>query len=65
MLERIDFFTSHEALLLPYEEALTRWIPEEAGYYNLGAHTLWVGERTRQLEGAHLEDLRGIPTPSA
>jgi 3-deoxy-7-phosphoheptulonate synthase len=62
-LERIDFFTSHEALLLPYEEALTRWVNEDAGYYNLGAHTLWVGERTRQLEGAHIEYLRGIRNP--
>ena len=63
VLERIDFFTSHEALLLPYEEALTRWIGEEGSYYNLGAHTLWVGERTRQLDGAHLEYLRGIRNP--
>jgi 3-deoxy-7-phosphoheptulonate synthase len=63
VLERIDFFTSHEALLLPFEEALTRWVGEAAAYYNLGAHTLWVGERTRQLDGAHLEYLRGIRNP--
>ncbi len=63
VLERIDFFTSHEALLLPYEEALTRWVSEEGGYYNLGAHTIWVGERTRQLGGAHIEYLRGIRNP--
>jgi 3-deoxy-7-phosphoheptulonate synthase len=63
VLERIDFFTSHEALLLPYEEALTRWVGDEAAYYNLGAHTLWVGERTRQLDGAHAEYLRGIRNP--
>ena len=62
-LERIDFFTSHEALLLPYEEALTRWVAEDSTYYNLGAHTLWVGERTRQLDGAHIEYLRGIRNP--
>lgn len=75
-LERIDFFTSHEALLLPFEEALTRWVPDTAGggpglsslarggrYYNLGAHMLWVGERTRDLSGAHLEYLRGIRNP--
>ena len=66
-LERIDLFTSHEALLLPYEEALTRWVPGpaagEGGYYNLGAHMLWVGERTRQLEGAHIEFLRGLRNP--
>ncbi len=63
VLERIDFFTSHEALLLPFEEALTRWVQEDSGYYNLGAHTLWVGERTRQLDGAHIEYLRGIRNP--
>ena len=65
-LERIDFFTSHEALLLPYEESLTRWVGGglgQGGYYNLGAHMLWVGERTRQLEGAHIEYLRGIRNP--
>ncbi|WP_243384870.1 class II 3-deoxy-7-phosphoheptulonate synthase [Geothrix alkalitolerans] len=62
-LERIDFYTSHEALLLPYEEALTRWVGESSAYYNLGAHTLWVGERTRQLDGAHVEYLRGIRNP--
>ena len=62
-LERIDFFTSHEALLLPYEAALTRWVPEAGAYYHLGAHTLWVGERTRQLDGAHLEYLRGLRNP--
>jgi len=63
VLERIDFFTSHEALLLPFEEALTRWVGESSAYYNLGAHTLWVGERTRQLDGAHVEYLRGIRNP--
>ncbi|HTL98772.1 MAG TPA: 3-deoxy-7-phosphoheptulonate synthase class II [Holophagaceae bacterium] len=66
-LERIDLFTSHEALLLPYEESLTRWVAgatlAEGGYYNLGAHMLWVGERTRQLDGAHLEYLRGLRNP--
>jgi 3-deoxy-7-phosphoheptulonate synthase len=63
VLERIDFYTSHEALLLPYEEALTRWIPEAQAYYNLAAHSVWVGERTRQLDGAHVEYLRGIRNP--
>ncbi|HZU53511.1 MAG TPA: 3-deoxy-7-phosphoheptulonate synthase class II, partial [Holophagaceae bacterium] len=66
-LERIDLFTSHEALLLPYEEALTRWVAGETaargGYYNLGAHMLWVGERTRQADGAHIEYLRGLRNP--
>jgi 3-deoxy-7-phosphoheptulonate synthase len=62
-LARVDFFTSHEALLLPFEEALTRWVGEDSAYYNLGAHTLWVGERTRDLGGAHIEYLRGIRNP--
>ena len=62
-LERIDFFTSHEALLLPFEEALTRWVPEGQAHYNLGAHMLWVGDRTRSPEGAHLEYLRGLANP--
>ncbi len=62
-LERIDFFTSHEALLLAYEEALTRWVPEGQAHYNLGAHMLWVGDRTRVAGGAHLEYLRGLANP--
>lgn len=62
-LERIEFFTSHEALLLPYEEGLTRWVPEAKGFYNLGAAMLWVGERTRQAGSAHLEYLRGVRNP--
>jgi len=63
VLERISYFISHEALLLPFEEAMTRWVPEANAYYNLGAHMLWVGERTRDLEGAHLEYLRGLANP--
>ena len=62
-LERIDFFTSHEALLLPFEEALTRWVPEAKAHYNLGAHMLWAGDRTRAPGGAHLEYLRGLANP--
>jgi 3-deoxy-7-phosphoheptulonate synthase len=62
-LERIDFFTSHEALLLPFEEALTRWVPEAQAHYNLGAHMLWAGDRTRAPGGAHLEYLRGLANP--
>lgn len=61
-LRRISFFTSHEALLLPYEEALTRKDSSE-GYYNLGAHFLWIGYRTSDLKGAHVEYLRGIGNP--
>jgi 3-deoxy-7-phosphoheptulonate synthase len=61
-LTRVDFFTSHEALLLHYEQALTR--PERArGHYNLGAHMLWIGDRTRDLHGAHIEYCRGIRNP--
>lgn len=58
-----EVFTSHEALHLAYEESLTRFVPERNAHYNLGAHFLWVGERTRQLEGAHIEYLRGIANP--
>lgn len=58
-----EVFTSHEALHLAYEEALTRYVPDRDAHYNLGAHFLWVGERTRQLHGAHLEYLRGIANP--
>ena len=61
-LSRVDFFTSHEALLLFYEQALTR--PERhRGWYNLGAHMTWIGDRTRALEGAHVEYCRGIQNP--
>ncbi|HJU84055.1 MAG TPA: 3-deoxy-7-phosphoheptulonate synthase class II [Holophagaceae bacterium] len=56
-----ELFTSHEALVLPFEEALTRAAGE--GHFNLGAHMLWVGERTRHLGGAHLEYLRGLRNP--
>jgi len=58
-----EMFTSHEALHLPYETALTRFVPEQGRHYNLGAHFVWVGERTRQLDGAHLEYLRGLANP--
>jgi 3-deoxy-7-phosphoheptulonate synthase len=56
-----DIFTSHEALHLSYEESLTR--QDGPSVYNLGAHMLWVGERTRDLEGAHIEYLRGLRNP--
>lgn len=61
-LRRISFYTSHEALLLPYEEAMTRREPD-GGYYNLGAHYLWLGYRTSDIRGAHVEYLRGISNP--
>jgi 3-deoxy-7-phosphoheptulonate synthase len=62
-LREVDFFTSHEGLILPYEEALTRASSQDGRAYNLGAHFLWIGERTRQLDGAHVEYFRGIANP--
>ena len=59
------FFTSHEALLLPYEQAMTRVDSLTGEWYDTSAHLLWVGDRTRQLENAHLEFLRGIANPVA
>jgi 3-deoxy-7-phosphoheptulonate synthase len=62
-LGRIEFYTSHEGLLLGYEEAMTRKSPLNDKYYNFGAHMLWIGERTRQIDGAHVEYFRGIANP--
>ncbi len=62
-LNETDFFTSHEALLLQYEEALTRVDSTSGKWYDVSAHMLWVGDRTRQLDGAHIEFLRGIENP--
>lgn len=62
-LRDADFFTSHEALLLDYEEALTRFDPESGKYYDGSAHMLWIGDRTRDLDGAHVEFMRGISNP--
>ncbi len=64
-LRETDFFTSHEALLLPYEQALTRIDSTTGDWYDCSAHLLWVGDRTRQLDGAHVEFLRGIRNPLA
>ena len=58
-----EFFTSHEALLLDYEEALTRIDSTTGKWYDVSAHMLWVGDRTRQLGGAHIEFVRGIENP--
>ena len=60
-----DFFTSHEALLLNYEESLTRQdtITDEKGYFTTSAHMVWIGDRTRQLDGAHVEYMSGINNP--
>lgn len=62
---RLDFFTSHEGLHLFYEQAQTRHVPRRSGYYNLSTHFPWIGERTRALDGAHLEFFRGIANPVA
>ncbi|MDT7953767.1 MAG: 3-deoxy-7-phosphoheptulonate synthase class II, partial [Acetobacteraceae bacterium] len=58
-----EFYTSHEALLLPYEQALTRVDSTTGGTYACSAHFLWIGDRTRQLDGAHVEFLRGVKNP--
>ena len=63
VLRRVDIFTSHEALALPYEQAQTRRVPRRPGYYNLSTHFPWIGMRTAQLEGAHVEFHRGIRNP--
>lgn len=62
-LSRVSFYTSHEALHLPFEQAMTRFDPRSQRYYNLGAHMLWIGERTRRPDGAHATYLRGIANP--
>ena len=62
-LREVDVWTSHEALLLGYEEALTRQDSTTGGWYDCSAHMLWIGERTRQLDGAHVEFLRGVGNP--
>jgi len=62
-LSRVDFYTSHEALLLPYEQALTRAAVGYHGWYNLGTHFPWIGDRTRAVDGAHVEYFRGIRNP--
>ncbi len=62
-LRQVDFYTSHEALLLDYEEALTRRDSLTGDWVDCSAHMLWIGERTRQLDGAHVEFLRGVANP--
>ncbi|BDU21159.1 phospho-2-dehydro-3-deoxyheptonate aldolase [Dyella sp. GSA-30] len=57
------FYTSHEGLLLHYEEALTRAVPHRGGWYNLSTHFPWLGMRTSALEGAHVEYFRGLSNP--
>ncbi|MCC2656731.1 MAG: 3-deoxy-7-phosphoheptulonate synthase class [Panacagrimonas sp.] len=60
---RIDFHTSHEALVLWYEQAQTRQVPRKSGWYNLSTHFPWIGMRTADLGGAHVEYCRGIVNP--
>jgi 3-deoxy-7-phosphoheptulonate synthase len=62
-LRETDFYISHEALLLPYEQALARVDSTSGFWYGCSAHFLWIGDRTRQLEGAHVEFLRGLENP--
>ena len=62
-LHEVDVYTSHEALILGYEEALTRQDSLTGAWYDCSAHMLWIGERTRQLDGAHIEFLRGVGNP--
>lgn len=62
-LHQVDLYTSHEALLLGYESSLTRCDSLTQDWYNCGAHMVWIGDRTRQLDGAHVEYMRGIHNP--
>jgi 3-deoxy-7-phosphoheptulonate synthase len=61
--DRVDFFTSHEGLHLFYEQAQTRQVPHREGWYNLSTHLPWIGMRTAQPEGAHVEFFRGVRNP--
>jgi len=62
-LKRVDFYTSHEALHLHYEQALTREVPRQQGWFNLTTHFPWIGMRTADIDGAHVEYFRGIRNP--
>ncbi len=62
-IRETDFYTSHESLLLPYEQALTRIDSTSGDHYACSAHFLWIGDRTRQLDGAHVEFMRGVKNP--
>lgn len=62
-LRETSFFTAHEALLLNYEQAFVRQDSLSGGWYDCSAHMLWIGDRTRQLDGAHVEFLRGVGNP--
>ena len=62
-LHEVDFYTSHEALVLGYEEALTRQDSLTGDWYDCSAHMIWIGERTRELDGAHVEFFSGVQNP--
>jgi 3-deoxy-7-phosphoheptulonate synthase len=62
-MRRVDFYTSHEGLILLYEQAQTRTVPRRAGWYNLSTHFPWIGMRTAQLGSAHVEYFRGVRNP--
>lgn len=62
-LSKVEFYTSHEGLNLVYESALTRRVPRFPGHFDLSCHLPWIGERTRNLDGAHIEFFRGIRNP--
>ena len=62
-LHKIDLYTSHEALNLYYDSAQTRKVPRKQGWFNLSGHMVWLGNRTKQLDGAHVEYLKGIENP--
>ncbi len=62
-LREVSFYTSHEALLLGYEAAMTRVDSTTGGWYDTSAHMLWIGDRTRQPDGAHVEFCRGVENP--
>ncbi len=62
-VKRVDFYTSHEALHLHYEQALTRQVPRQEGWFNLSTHFPWLGMRTANLDDAHVEYFRGIRNP--
>lgn len=64
-LRRAEFYTSHEALLLHYEQAVSRQVPRQWGWFNLSTHFPWIGMRTAALDGAHVEYFRGIRNPIA
>lgn len=62
-LREVDFFTSHEALLLGFEQAMTRVDSTSGDWYDTSAHMIWIGDRTRQIDGAHVEFCRGVRNP--